>query len=110
MEGEVGRFRRRHLVPVPRVATLKELNDLLEDGCFAELDRRIAGRDKSVRDALRVEARALRPLPIEDFDPSEQASPRVDAKALVTIRQNRYSVRSRSSGCASPPGSAPARS
>jgi transposase len=92
VEGEVGRFRRRRLVPLPKVATLKELNDLLEDGCFAELDRRIAGRAESVSEALRVEARALRPLPIEEFDPSEQASPRVDAKALVTIRQNRYSV------------------
>src|SRR6266496_2518783 len=42
VEGEVGRFRRRWLVPVPKVGTLKELNDLLEDGCFAELERRIA--------------------------------------------------------------------
>lgn len=92
VEGEVGRYRRRHLVPVPRVGSLKQLNDLLEDGCFAELDRRIAGRDQTVRDALRLERRALRELPFEDFDPSEQASPRVDAKALVTIRQNRYSV------------------
>ena len=27
VEGEVGRFRRRHLVPVPRVDTMAELND-----------------------------------------------------------------------------------
>lgn len=92
VEGEVGRFRRRRLVPLPKLGSLKELNDLLEDGCFAELDRRIAGRAESVREALRVEARTLRPLPVEEFDPAEQASPRVDSKALVTIRQNRYSV------------------
>ena len=35
VEGEVGRFRRNHLVPVPKVGSLKELNDLLEDACFA---------------------------------------------------------------------------
>ena len=29
MEGEVGRFRRNHLVPVPRVADLAELNAML---------------------------------------------------------------------------------
>ncbi|MGH7751053.1 MAG: IS21 family transposase, partial [Candidatus Dormibacteria bacterium] len=29
VEGEVGRFRRRHLVPVPHVASMAELNDLL---------------------------------------------------------------------------------
>jgi hypothetical protein len=92
VEGEVGRFRRRYLVPVPKVGSLKQLNDLLEDGCFAELERRIAGRGETVGEALRVERRVLRKLPFEDFDASEQASPRVDVKALVTIRQNRYSV------------------
>jgi transposase len=92
VEGEVGRFRRRHFVPVPKVATLKELNVLLEDGCFAELERRIEGRSETVGEALRLERRALRALPFEDFDASEQASPRVDTKALVTIRQSRYSV------------------
>jgi transposase len=92
VEGEVGRFRRAHLVPVPSVATLEELNGLLEDGCFADLGRRIRGRQETVGEALRLELRALRELPIEDFDACEQASPRVDQKALVTIRQNRYSV------------------
>ena len=92
VEGEVGRFRRRHLVPVPEVGSLAELNRLLEDACLAELQRRIAGRADTVGEALRREGRTLRQLPLEDFDASEQASPRVDAKALVTVRQNRYSV------------------
>jgi transposase len=92
VEGEVGRFRRRHLVPVPMVASLAELNALLEDACFAELGRRIAGRAETVGEALRVESRVLGELPIVDYDASEQASPRVDTKALVTVRQNRYSV------------------
>lgn len=92
VEAEVGRFRRRHLVPVPSVASLKELNDRLEDACFAELERRIAGRSETVGEALRIDGRALRALPLEDFDAAEQATPRVDQKALVTIRQNRYSV------------------
>jgi transposase len=92
VEGEVGRFRRSHLVPVPKVASLEELNDLLEDGCFADLARRIRGRQETVGEALRLESRALRRLPIVDYDASERAAPRVDSKALVTIRQNRYSV------------------
>lgn len=92
VEGEVGRFRRAHLVPVPSVGSLKELNDLLEDGCFADLGRRIRGRTETVGEALRVESRALRALPVVDYDASERTSPRVDSKALVTIRQNRYSV------------------
>ena len=32
VEGEIGRFRRRHLVPVPDVASLAELNALIEAG------------------------------------------------------------------------------
>ena len=92
VESEVGRFRRAHLVPVPRVTSLAELNGLLEDACFAGLERTIAGRPETVGEALREETRALRPLPFEDFDTAEVARPRVDQKALVTIRQNRYSL------------------
>ena len=91
VEGEVGRFRRNHLVPVPAVASLADLNRFLEDGCFEGLERRIAGREATVGEALRAERRALRELPFW-YDTAELASPRVDAKALVTIRQNRYSV------------------
>jgi transposase len=92
VEGEVGRFRRNHLVPVPRVGSLSELNDLLEDACFAELNRRIAGRAETVGQALQTERRVLRELPFDDYDTAEHASPRVDAKALATVRLNRYSV------------------
>jgi transposase len=92
VEGEVGRFRRRHLVPVPEVGSLRELNERLEDACFADLSRRIAGRRETVGEAFRREARELRSLPLEDFDASELAQPRVDQKALACVRQNRYSV------------------
>src|SRR5689334_24412799 len=30
VEGEIGRFRRRHFVPVPRVGSLGELNELIK--------------------------------------------------------------------------------
>ena len=74
------------------MATLRELNDLLEDGCVADFGRRIRGRTETVGEAFRIEARALREPPTCDYDASERTSPRVDSKALVTIRQNRYSV------------------
>jgi transposase len=92
VEGEVGRCRRRHLVPVPEVADLAELNRLLLAGCEADLDRRIDGRPGTVREAWATERPLLLALPAEAFDSCETAAPRVDAKALVTIRQNRYSV------------------
>ena len=92
VEGEVGRFRRNHLVPVPKVGSLAELNALLLDHRHSDLARRITGRLETVREALDRERGLLRALPGEDFDSSETASPRVDQKALVTVRQNRYSV------------------
>jgi transposase len=92
VEGEVGRFRRNHLVPVPEVADLTGLNRLLLGGCEADLRRRIVGRDVTVGEAWQIERPLLRPLPGEPFDASETAAPRVDAKSLVTVRQNRYSV------------------
>lgn len=92
IEGEVGRFRRNHLVPIPDVAHLAELNGLLLAGCETDLVRRIVGRDITVGEALALERPRMRVLPIEPFDATETATPRVDAKSLVTIRQNRYSV------------------
>jgi transposase len=92
VEGEVGRFRRNHLVPIPRLADLAELNALLLAGCEADFARRIVGRAGTIRQAWAMERPLLLALPQEPFDASEAAAPRVDQKALVTIRQNRYSV------------------
>jgi transposase len=92
VEGEVGRFRRRHLVPVPDLASLAGLNAMLRAGCEADLDRRITAHPDTVGEALARERPLLRVLPDEPAQIAEQTTPRVDAKALVTVRQNRYSV------------------
>jgi transposase len=92
VEGEVGRFRRSRLVPVPEVSSLGELNELLVQACVADLGRTIRGRRETVGQALAREVELLRALPSEPFDAAEHASPRVDSKALVTVRQNQYSV------------------
>ena len=92
VEGEVGRFRRNHLVPVPAAGDLAELNALILAGCERDLARRIVGRQVTVGEAWARERPLLRALPAEPFDAAETAAPRVDAKSLVTVRQNRYSV------------------
>lgn len=92
VEGEVGRFRRAHLVPVPQVGSLSELNALLRAACERDLGRRITGRERTVGEALAGERSALRPLPAEPFDATETSSVRVDSKGMVTVRHNRYSV------------------
>ena len=92
VEGEVGRFRRSHLVPVPEVGSLAELNDLIAVGCIRDLDRTIRGRRVTVGAALGQEICLLRPLPAEPFDAAEHTGPRVDGKSLATVRQNQYSL------------------
>ena len=92
VEGEVGRFRRNHLVPVPSLADLAELNALLLAGCEADLARQITGHRGTIREAWAIERPLLGALPAEAFDSAEAAAPRVDQKSLVTVRQNRYSV------------------
>jgi transposase len=92
VESEVGRFRRRHLVPVPRVGSFAELRALVAAGVARDLERRIGGRVETVAQALERERALLRPLPAERYQTAEMLSPRVDAKALVTVRQSRYSV------------------
>ncbi len=92
IEGEVGRFRRRWLVPVPEVAGWEELNDYLHRCCVNDLDRRVQGRGHTVAQAAARERSALRPLPDEPFDLAEAGTARVDTQSRITVRTNRYSV------------------
>ncbi|MBV9357613.1 MAG: IS21 family transposase [Chloroflexi bacterium] len=95
VEGEGGRFRRTHLVPVPRVDSLVELNERLAAFDDADDARRIANRARTVGDDFATEAPMLRPLPNEAFEPGLLLTPRVDTHARVTVRQCRYSVPAR---------------
>jgi transposase len=92
VEGEVGRFRRTHLVPVPEVDSLAELNERIVAADAADLHRRIGQRLRPVGDDLAVEAPLLRPVPAEPFPTALILSPRVDRYAQVMVRQCLYSV------------------
>lgn len=92
VEGEGGRFRRTHLVPVPRVDSLAELNERLAAYDKADDHRRIAHRTNTVGQDFAAEAPLLRPLPAEPFEPGLTLTPRVDRYAQATVRTCRYSV------------------
>jgi transposase len=92
VEGECGRFRRRWLVPVPKVASWEEANEYLLACSVRDLDRTVEGRSMTVGEALALERGFLRPLPRERFELSEVADPRVDAKSRIRVRTNWYSV------------------
>ncbi|MEV4423686.1 IS21 family transposase [Patulibacter sp. NPDC049589] len=91
VEGEVGRFRRRHLVPVPSFSSLEALNEHLLECCFVDLERTVTGYREPVGERLWQERMVLRLSPGR-WETGEPASPRVDGKGMVTVRQNRYSV------------------
>ncbi len=86
VEGEIGRFRRRHLVPIPKVGSMAELNEMLLAAAMVD-DRRI-----TVGEHFDLEAGVLRALPTEAFDVAVLSSNRVDTKSRVCVRQAYYSV------------------
>jgi hypothetical protein len=95
VEGEGGRFRRTHCVPMPAVGSVDELNALLEAWDDADDRRRISSRTMSVGHDWAFERALLRPLPADPFDTALTLTPRVDRYAQVTIGCNQYSVPAR---------------
>ena len=92
VEGEIGRFRRRHLTPVPRAASLAELNEMMAAADLLDQQRHIAARTETVGQAAARELPSLRALPTETFDVSTALACHVDAKARICVRQSYYSV------------------
>jgi len=92
VEGEVGRFRRAHLVPVPDVACLDELNAVITAWCVADDGRVISGRRETVGTAFAREHPLLGQLPEESFDAAALLSCVADTKARICVRQAWYSV------------------
>jgi len=92
VEGQIGWFRRNHLVPVPEVDSLAELNARIEVWDAADDARRIGARARTVGEMFALEAPLLAPLPTEVFETGRWFTPRVDRFSQVTVRTNRYSV------------------
>ena len=95
VEGEVGRFRRNRLSPMPEVDSLARLNEKLIAWDEADDARRIDTRLRSVGGDFATEKPLLAALPAERFDPGLPLTPRVDRSSLITVRMARYSVPSR---------------
>ena len=89
VEGEVGRFRRNFLTPVPVVESLVELNEKLRVWDEGEDRRRVSHRLRTVGQDFALESPLLVPLPAENFDPGLVLTPRVDRSSLVTVRATR---------------------
>lgn len=102
VEGEIGRFRRNHLVPVPTADTIDELNArIAAAGTTEDAVRRISGRRlgdgtrPTVDGHFAIEQPTLDPLPAEPFDVAVELTCKVDTRARISVRQAHYSVPSR---------------
>ncbi|MFC4066796.1 IS21 family transposase [Actinoplanes subglobosus] len=92
VEGQIGWFRRNHLVPVPQVDSFEQLNAMVDEWDTADDARRIGTRPHTVGEHFAVEQPQLAPLPDEEFETGTWLTPRVDRFSQVTVRTNRYSV------------------
>src|ERR1039457_4361455 len=93
VEGEVGRYRRNWLVPVPEASDLAELNEQLRAACIASRDRTISGRNRTVGQASEMERSHLLPLAEERFPIDEILFPLVvDGHGRVKVKTNWYST------------------
>ena len=95
VEGEIGRYRRRYLVPVPRVKSLAELNARLAGDDIDDDRRHIEYRAATVADGFAAEQPALRPLPGDGFETGTVLWPRADKFARISVGKCRYSVPAR---------------
>lgn len=92
VEGEIGYYRRNHLVPMPVARDLEHLNELLEAGCKEEEQRVIGGRSQTIGAAMALEREYLLPLAAEGFDLAGVSFPVVNSSGCVNVLTNFYSV------------------
>ena len=92
VEGEVGTFRRNHLVPVPEAQDLEAFNRKLLADCIADQSRQIGDRTARVGPLLVEERGYLLALPREGFDVAVIHAGQVDAKGCVKTHLVWYST------------------
>lgn len=95
VEGEVGRFRRQHLVPLPEHDDIDALNVYLHDCCDTDESRRVTGQSETVGERWAASRAKLRALPDEPFDTTVLLHPVVDQKSRAKVLRNFYSVPTR---------------
>src|SRR5690606_7155656 len=84
VENHIGYIRRNVLTPVPKVASMDELNGLLLGRCEQDRQRRLGRWDE--------ERKALRPIPPGTFKPCVIQYLPVNKLSWVTYERNCYSV------------------
>lgn len=92
VENLVGYVRRNVLVPMPRVASLEELNAYLRARNLEGLKRRVGRRDGTAGELLEGERAAMLPLPRHRMECCRTVMREVNTLGLIQFERARYSV------------------
>ncbi len=84
--------RANFLVPVPKVASLAELNESLEERCRADLERKLRGKNGSKGVLLDEERSAFLPFPSQECEARRITQAHANSLSLVRFDTNSYSV------------------
>lgn len=98
VENAVGFLRRNILVPLPQVADLDELNELLWQRCLVFAQQEHWRKGVSIVDLFEEDKRAGLALPGVGFDPVRYESRRADKRGNILIESNTYSAGPRFNG------------
>jgi len=84
--------RANFLVPVPKVASLGELNETLEGRCRADLERKLRGKGGTKAVLLGEERAAFLPLSAQECEARRITQANANSLSLVRFDTNSYSV------------------
>lgn len=92
VENLVGYARRNYMVPIPRVDSFRELNDLLRKRYLAEARRLLRGETETIGEMWEREKPELLPLPMHRYLCCRTVPVCPNRFSMVTFQTNRYSV------------------
>jgi transposase len=92
VENIIGYVRRNFFVPVPKVSSFAELNQILHQKCLDNLNRIPAGKQKSIGQLLQEEKGCFLPLPKHSFDCCRTVPVNADSCSRIQFETNKYSV------------------
>ena len=84
--------RANFLVPVPKVGSLVELNEMLEGRCRADLERTLRGKDDTKALLLEEESAAFLPFPAQECEARRITQAHANSLSLVRFDTNSYSI------------------
>jgi len=92
VEGMVGYTRRNFMVPLPRFASLDDLNDYLEEQCRHRQRDTLRGQSETIGQRLERDLAAMKAMPAAPFEACDKKTGQANSLSLVRYRLNDYSV------------------